>query len=74
MAASRSNTPALSIRSPHPNPHPKSTLTIEEWEAKAPLGDAETKSIAAIKTASERRPDLQPSTVRVGFYYYAALR
>ena len=59
---SRSNTPALSIRSPHPNPHPKTTLTIEEWEAKAPVGDAETKSIAAIKTASERRPDLQPST------------
>ena len=71
MAASRSNTPALSIRSPHPNPHPKSTLTIEEWEAKAPLGDAESKSIAAIKTASERRPDLQPSTVVCSFHYEA---
>ncbi|KAH9987020.1 Sec34-like family-domain-containing protein [Russula compacta] len=55
MAASRSNTPALSIRTPHP----KSTLTIEEWEAKAPLGDAETKSVAAIKAAVERRPALQ---------------
>ncbi|KAF8490342.1 Sec34-like family-domain-containing protein [Russula emetica] len=73
MAASRSNTPALSIRSPHPNPHPKSTLTIEEWEAKAPLGDAETKSIAAIKTASERRPDLQPSTVRSSQEYPVAV-
>ncbi|KAI0279908.1 Sec34-like family-domain-containing protein [Russula aff. rugulosa BPL654] len=73
MAASRSNTPALSIRSPHPNPHPKSTLSIEEWEAKAPLGDAETKSIAAIKTASERRPDLQPSTVRSSQEYPVAV-
>jgi len=69
MAASRSNTPSLHIRSPHPHPHPKSTLTIEEWEAKAPLGDAEIKSIAAIKIASERRPDLQPSTVRVCSLY-----
>lgn len=73
MAVNRSNTPALSIRSPHPNPHPKSTLTIEEWEAKAPLGDAETKSIAAIKTASERRPDLQALTARSSQEYPLAV-
>ncbi|KAI9457417.1 Sec34-like family-domain-containing protein [Russula earlei] len=57
MAASRSNTPASNIRPPHP----KSTFTIEEWEAKAPLGDAETKSVASIKAASERRPPFQLS-------------
>jgi hypothetical protein len=74
MAASRSSTPVLTIRSPYPNPHPKPTLTIEEWEAKAPLGDTETKSIAAIKTASERGPDLRPWTVRVCFSHYAALK
>ena len=61
MAVSRSNTPALNIRSPHP----KSTLTIEEWEAKAPLGEAEAKSIATIKAASERSPALQLTTTRV---------
>ncbi|KAI0292705.1 Sec34-like family-domain-containing protein [Multifurca ochricompacta] len=61
MAASRSSTPALNIRSPHP----KSTLTIEDWEAKAPLGDTEVKSVASIKAAIERRPVLQQSTIRV---------
>ncbi|KAH9957339.1 Sec34-like family-domain-containing protein [Russula dissimulans] len=54
MAASRSNTPASNIRPPHL----KSAFTIEEWEAKAPLGDAETKSVASIKAANERRPPL----------------
>ncbi|KAI9437455.1 Sec34-like family-domain-containing protein [Lactarius indigo] len=57
MAAGRSNTPALNIRSPNP----RSTLTIEEWEAKAPLGDVEIKSVAAMKAACELRPVLQPS-------------
>jgi conserved oligomeric Golgi complex subunit 3 len=52
MSTSRSNTPALNIRTQHS----KSTLTIEEWEAKAPLGDAETKSVAAIKAVVEQRP------------------
>ena len=60
-AASRSNTPALHIRTPNP----RSALTIEEWEAKAPLGDAEIKSVAALKAACELRPVLQPSAVRV---------
>jgi len=61
MAAGRSNTPASNIRPPHPKP----TFTIEEWEAKAPLGDAETKSVTSIKAANERRPVLQLSTIRV---------
>jgi hypothetical protein len=70
MAASRSNTPAVNIRSPLP----KSTLTIEEWEAKAPLGDPETKSVAAIKAANERRPHLQLLTGRVCPSYCVALK
>ncbi|KAN0130284.1 Sec34 domain containing protein [Lactarius tabidus] len=60
MAASRSNTPALNIRTPNPRP----ALTIEEWEAKAPLGDVEVKSVAALKAACEQRPVFQPSVVR----------
>ena len=35
--ASRSNMPALNIRTPNPRP----ALTIEEWKAKTPLGDVE---------------------------------
>ncbi|KAF5381998.1 hypothetical protein D9615_004200 [Tricholomella constricta] len=35
---------------------PKHTISVEEWEAKAPLGELETRSIAAIKAASERTP------------------
>jgi hypothetical protein len=63
MAATRSSTPALNIRTPHL----KSTITIEEWESKAPLGEAEAKSIAAIKpeAANERSPALQLSTATV---------
>jgi len=61
MAVSRSSTPALNIRSPYP----KFTITIEEWEAKAPLGEAEAKSIAVIKAANERSPALQLSTATV---------
>ncbi|KAG6856297.1 hypothetical protein H0H87_005710 [Tephrocybe sp. NHM501043] len=37
-------------------PQPKPTISVEEWEARAPLGDLEIKSIAAIKLASEQIP------------------
>ena len=69
MAASRSNTPALNIRSPIPRP----ALTIEEWEAKAPLGDVEIKSVAALKAACELTPVFQPSAVRVSPFHHSAL-
>ncbi|KZT22200.1 Sec34-domain-containing protein [Neolentinus lepideus HHB14362 ss-1] len=39
-----------------PSPHPKAVISLEEWEAKAPLGELEIKSVNAIKTASERVP------------------
>ncbi|KAG6910079.1 hypothetical protein DXG01_013131 [Tephrocybe rancida] len=37
-------------------PQPKPTISVEEWEARAPLGDLEARSIADIKTASEQIP------------------
>ncbi|KAJ8521822.1 hypothetical protein ONZ45_g1537 [Pleurotus djamor] len=37
-------------------PTPAPTISVEEWEAKAPLGELETRSIALIKEASERLP------------------
>jgi hypothetical protein len=35
---------------------PKNTLSVEDWEAKAPLSDLETRSINLIKAASEKVP------------------
>jgi len=43
----------------------KLTISVEEWEAKAPLLDSATKSINAIKVASENRP--LPPKVCSGF-------
>jgi len=40
---------------PVPTPA-KLTISVEEWEAKAPLLDSATKSINAVKVASENRP------------------
>ena len=42
----------------HPSPAPasKQVISVEEWEAKAPLGDLETRSINAIKAAAEKVP------------------
>ncbi|RDB16287.1 Conserved oligomeric Golgi complex subunit 3 [Hypsizygus marmoreus] len=37
-------------------PQPKAIISMEEWEAKAPLGELETRSIGAIKASSERVP------------------
>ena len=45
-----------------------------EWEAKAPLGDVEIQSVAAIKAANEQRPDRQLFTVRVLSSHYLAQR
>lgn len=42
----------------------KPTISVEEWEAKAPLLDAAMKSINAIKAASEHRP--LPPKVNLG--------
>ncbi|OAX41147.1 Sec34-domain-containing protein [Rhizopogon vinicolor AM-OR11-026] len=37
-------------------PQSKPQLTIEKWEAKAPLSDLALKSVAAVKSASEKMP------------------
>lgn len=37
-----------------PTPQPKPVITLEDWEAKAPLGEIETRSIDLVKEASER--------------------
>ena len=41
----------------------KPQLNIEEWEAKAPLGEAALRSVAKLKALSEHRPF--PLRVRV---------
>lgn len=51
MSAIKRNTPPSA-----PSPHPKPALTVEEWEAKAPLGDVETKSVEVIKRAAKSVP------------------
>jgi len=46
-------------------PQSKPQLTIESWEAKAPLSDLALKSVAAVKAASEKTPlplKVQPNT------------
>lgn len=37
-------------------PQPRPALSVEDWEAKAPLGDLETRSVAVLKIASEKPP------------------
>ncbi|EPQ56850.1 Sec34-domain-containing protein [Gloeophyllum trabeum ATCC 11539] len=51
-AIRRTATPTVNA----PSPHPKPTITLEEWEAKAPLGELELKSVNAVKAACERVP------------------
>ncbi|OCB87405.1 Sec34-domain-containing protein [Sanghuangporus baumii] len=41
--ASRTGTPSI------PSPHPKQIISLEDWEAKAPLSDTELKSISAVQ-------------------------
>ncbi|KZT04128.1 Sec34-domain-containing protein [Laetiporus sulphureus 93-53] len=35
-------------------PHPKPTISVEEWEARAPLGELEMRSVNLVKAASEK--------------------
>ena len=47
------------------SPHPKPALSLEEWEARAPLGDLEIKSVNALKLAGEKVP--LPLKVRLAY-------
>ena len=51
MASSSRRPPVSSL-----TPHSKHVITVEEWEAKAPLGDVESRSVAVVKAASEHTP------------------
>ncbi|KAI0074424.1 Sec34-domain-containing protein [Panus rudis PR-1116 ss-1] len=37
-------------------PHAKPVISLEEWEAKAPLSEVETRSVELVKAASEHTP------------------
>lgn len=66
MAAVRSVSQRRPAAPPTPILQPKPQISLEEWEAKAPLSDLALKSVAAIKTASERSPlPLKVSTTSV---------
>ena len=49
MAGRRQPPPATPL-----TPQPKPVITLEEWEAKAPLGDIEARSVNLLKEASEK--------------------
>lgn len=46
-------------------PHPKPVISVEEWEASAPIGDIEVKSVNRVQAASERAA--LPPKVRIGY-------
>ena len=46
----RTGTPVL------PSPHPKLSVTLEEWEEKAPLSELEIQSIKFIQKSCEDKP------------------
>ncbi|KAF5365949.1 hypothetical protein D9758_006721 [Tetrapyrgos nigripes] len=57
----RSTPQPLSIKTPVKSatggaPTPIANLTVEEWESKAPLGDLQTRSVAAVKNRTENIP------------------
>lgn len=49
MASRRQPAPAAT-----PVSQPKPAITLEDWEAKSPLGEIETRSVNLLKEASER--------------------
>ena len=56
MSAVRSSIQRRPAAPPTPTLQPKPQISLEEWESKAPLSDLALKSVAAIKTASEKSP------------------
>lgn len=49
MSGRRQPAPATPL-----TPQPKPAITLEEWEARAPLGDVEARSVNLLKEASEK--------------------
>ncbi|KAF8557664.1 Sec34-domain-containing protein [Imleria badia] len=56
MSAVRPGAQRRPAAPPTPTLQPKPQISLEEWEAKAPLSDLALKSVAAIKVASEKSP------------------
>ncbi|KIJ68059.1 hypothetical protein HYDPIDRAFT_107669 [Hydnomerulius pinastri MD-312] len=56
MSAIRPNAQRIPATPPTLTPQAKPQISLEEWEAKAPLSDIALKSIAAVKAASEKTP------------------
>ncbi|KAH0828023.1 Sec34-like family-domain-containing protein [Lanmaoa asiatica] len=56
MSAVRSSTQRRPAAPPTPTLQPKPQISLEEWEARAPLSDLALKSVTAIKAASEKSP------------------
>lgn len=52
MASSRPS----QVRRPPAIAPARKTISVEEWEEKAPLGDLELRSINALKVANEKIP------------------
>ena len=59
MAASTRRQQTISNLTPHAKP----AISLEEWEAKAPLSEVETRSVNLVKAASEQ--STLPSKVRL---------
>ena len=47
----RTGTPVLA-----PSPYAKPTITLEEWESKAPLTDKELRSVSSVQKAQGNKP------------------
>ncbi|KAF9227177.1 Sec34-domain-containing protein [Gyrodon lividus] len=56
MSAARPSTQRRPVAPPTPTPQAKPQISLEEWDAKAPLSDLALKSVAVIKAASEKTP------------------
>lgn len=59
MASTSKRPPNLTTLTPYAKP----TITVEEWEASAPLGEVEARSVSYVQSANER--SALPLKVRV---------
>jgi hypothetical protein len=57
MAATRPGIRRPNVITPSlaPSPHAKPTLSVEEWESRAPLDDVEVRSVLSLKIKCEEK-------------------
>ncbi|KAF8965587.1 Sec34-like family-domain-containing protein [Flammula alnicola] len=53
-SSSNSKLAAPQVQALAPGPHTRSTISVEEWERKAPLGDIQTRSVNWVMKAGEK--------------------